>query len=151
MSGVSKKQIAKAKERDLLSYLQTYEPQELKRCGSHEYCTRTHDSLRISNGKWFWNSRGIGGRTALDYLIKVRRMDFVGALESLCGHRSPPPRQKPEPAKPFALPEAKYCPSSVVTYLQDRGINSEIIGVCLRSGTLYENRRYQDYNDMLRA
>ena len=34
--------------------------------------------LKISNGKWCWNSRGIGGRTALDYLIKVRGMDFVG-------------------------------------------------------------------------
>ncbi len=146
MSGVSKEQIAKAKEWDLLSYLQTYEPRELKRCGSNEYCTRTHDSLKISNGKWCWNSRGIGGRTALDYLIKVRGMDFVGAVESLCGHRSPPPRQKPEPAapKPFSLPEAKYCPSSVVTYLQDRGIDPEIIGVCLKSGTLYESRRYQN-------
>ncbi|MCX4325547.1 MAG: topoisomerase, partial [Lachnospiraceae bacterium] len=68
MPGVTKEQIAKAKEWDLLSYLQTYEPHELKRCGPHEYCTRTHDSLKISHGKWCWNSRGIGGRTALDYL-----------------------------------------------------------------------------------
>ena len=70
MPGVTKEQIAQAKEWDLLSYLQTYEPHELKRCGPHEYCTKTHDSLKISNGKWCWNSRGIGGRTA--YLIKVR-------------------------------------------------------------------------------
>ena len=87
MPGVTKEQIAQAKEWDLLSYLQTYEPQELKRSGPNEYCTRTHDSLKISNGKWCWNSQGIGGRTALDYLIKVRGMDFVGAVEALCGYR----------------------------------------------------------------
>ena len=31
MAGVTKEQIAKAKEWDLLSYLQAYEPQELKK------------------------------------------------------------------------------------------------------------------------
>ena len=146
MPGVTKEQIAKAKEWDLLSYLQTFEPGELKRCGPHEYCTRTHDSLKISNGKWCWNSRQIGGRTALDYLIKVRGMDFVGAVESLCGYRSPPPqaRKAPEPAKAFSLPEAKFCPSSVVAYLQDRGIDSEIIRACLNNGSLYESRKYQN-------
>ena len=114
---VTKEQIEKAKEWDLLSYLQTYEPQELKRCGPHEYCTQTHDSLKISNGKWCWNSRGIGGRTALDYLIKVRGMDFVGAVEALCGYRPPPPQERPapKPPKPFQLPEASRFPSALST------------------------------------
>lgn len=149
MSGVTKEQIAKAKEWDLLSYLQTYEPQELKRSGPREYCTRTHDSLKISNGKWYWNSRGIGGRTALDYLIKVRGMDFVGAVETLCGYSAPPPIKqtftKPtEPQKPFKLPEASRCASAVVGYLQDRGIDPELLGACMEAGILYESRRYQN-------
>ncbi len=80
MPGVTKEQITKAKEWDLLSYLQAYEPEELQRCGQNEYCTRTHVSLKISNGKWCWNSRGIGGRTALDYLIKVRGYCSAGKL-----------------------------------------------------------------------
>ena len=46
MPGVTKDQIRRAKEWDLLSYLQTYEPQELKRCGGSEYRTVTHDSLK---------------------------------------------------------------------------------------------------------
>ena len=65
MPGVTKEQIARAKEWDLLSYLQAYEPQELKKCGRNEYCTVSHDSLKISNGRWHWHSQGIGGRTAL--------------------------------------------------------------------------------------
>ena len=32
-----------------------------------EYTTRTHDSLKISNGKWMWWSKGIGGKTELPY------------------------------------------------------------------------------------
>ena len=136
MAGVTKEQIAKAKEWDLLSYLQAYEPQELKKSGPREYCTKTHDSLKISNGKWYWNSRGIGGRTALDYLIKVRGMDFVGAVEALCGYSAPPPVKqtftKPtKPQKPFKLPEASRCASAVVGYLQDRGIDPELLGVCM--------------------
>lgn len=147
MASVTKEQIAKAKEWDLLSYLQAFEPGELKKSGPHEYCTRTHDSLKISNGKWCWNSRRIGGRTALDYLIKVRGMDFVEAVESLCGYRSPPPQtrmERLEPEKPFSLPEAGFFPAAAVSYLQGRGIDSEIIGACLQSGALYESRKYQN-------
>ena len=45
---MTKEQIEKAKKWDFLSYLQTFDPHELKRSGSNEYCTRTHDSLKIS-------------------------------------------------------------------------------------------------------
>ena len=146
MPGVTKEQIEKAKEWNLLSYLETYEPQELKRCGPHEYCTRTHDSLKISNGKWCWNSRGIGGRTALDYLIKVRGMDFVGAVEALCGYRAPPPQEQPapKPRKPFQLPEASRFPAAMLSYLQGRGIHPELLQACMQAGTLYESRKYQN-------
>jgi len=63
--------IIQAKQMDLLTYLRNYEPYELVKFSGNTYCTRTHDSLKISNGKWIWWSRGIGGRSALDYLIKV--------------------------------------------------------------------------------
>ena len=63
--------IIQAKQMDLLTYLKNYEPYELVKFSGNTYCTRTHDSLKISNGKWIWWSRGIGGRSALDYLIKA--------------------------------------------------------------------------------
>ena len=80
--------VAKAKEMDLLTYLKNYEPGELVHFGGSTYCTRTHDSLKISNGKWCWFSRGIGGRTALDYLIKVREIPFIEAVEMIVGQAS---------------------------------------------------------------
>lgn len=146
ISSVTTKQIEKAKEWDLLSYLQTFDPCELKRSGPREYCTRTHDSLKISNGKWCWNSRGIGGRTALDYLIKVRGLDFVEAVETLCGSRAPPPqeRPKPKPSNPFRLPEASRFPSAMLSYLQGRGIHPDLLQSCIQAGTLYESRKYRN-------
>ena len=56
LSYVSPEDIALAKEMDLLTYLQNYEPQNLKRVARSTYCTREHDSLKISNGKWHWFS-----------------------------------------------------------------------------------------------
>ena len=41
---------------------------------SNVYCTAEHDSLKISNGKWYWWSRGFGGYSALDYFIKVNQL-----------------------------------------------------------------------------
>ena len=77
--------ITEAKRMDLLTYLREYEPGELVKFSSNTYTTRTHDSLKISNGKWYWWSRGFGGYSALDYLIKVKEYDFVEAVEILTG------------------------------------------------------------------
>ena len=108
MGYVTREMIDRAKEMDLLTYLQTYEPQELVHFGGSTYCTREHDSLKISNGKWCWFSRGIGGRTALDYLIKVKEVPFTEAVERIVGRAAERPpisnaRQQPEQTKALLL------------------------------------------------
>jgi hypothetical protein len=55
------------------------------------YCTREHDSLKISNGKWYWFSRGIGGRSALDYLVKVKGIPFTEAVGMILGRAAEMP------------------------------------------------------------
>ena len=67
-----KEVIEKAKEMDLLTYLQNYEPDELVHFSRDTYCTKEHDSLKISNGLWCWNSRSIGGKSAVKYLTDVK-------------------------------------------------------------------------------
>lgn len=109
MGYVTKEMIDRAKEMDLLTYLQTYEPQELVHFGGSTYCTREHDSLKISNGKWCWFSRGIGGKTALDYLIKVKELPFTEAVERIVGRAAERPsvfhaRAQPEKPKTLLLP-----------------------------------------------
>lgn len=146
MSRVTDEQIAEAKKWDLLSYLQVFEPQELKHSGPHEFRTATHSSLVISNGLWHWCSRGIGGKTALDYLIKVRGMDFVEAVEALSGAGPAPAFPQPviRSTKPFRLPDADRCAIHVVSYLRKRGIDPEIISRCIQDGNLYESRKYHN-------
>ena len=75
--------VREVKRMDLLTYLKNYEPYELVHFSGNTYTTRTHDSLKISNGKWMWWSQRTGGRSALDYLIKVRGYSFLEAVEML--------------------------------------------------------------------
>ena len=137
--------VAKAKEMDLLTYLKNYEPGELVHFGGSTYCTRTHDSLKISNGKWCWFSRGIGGRTALDYLIKVREIPFIEAVEMIVGQAAiqPPAYERtPEKSAPkvLLLPQSNRDATHAVRYLSGRGIDHEIINFCISTGRLYEKQ-----------
>ena len=52
MPYVTPEQIQRAKQMDLLTYLQYYEPHELVCFSGNVYTTRSHDSLKISNEKW---------------------------------------------------------------------------------------------------
>ena len=136
--------IAKAREMDLLTYLKTYEPQELVYFGGNTYCTREHDSLKISNGKWCWFSRGIGGRSALDYLMKVKDVPFTEAVERIVGRSAalpPKPQRPPEKTeqKFLLLPPASRCAAQASSYLSGRGIDKELIDFCFTTGRLYES------------
>ena len=134
--------VARAREMDLLTYLRTYEPQELVHFGGSTYCTREHDSLKISNGKWCWFSRGIGGYSALDYLIKVKDVPFMEAVERITGrvaYHPRPSQPKPEKPKVLLLPQASPSTSRVHAYLRSRGIDDELIDFCIQTGRLYES------------
>lgn len=124
--------ITEAKRMDLLTYLREYEPGELVKFSSNTYTTRTHDSLKISNGKWMWWSRGIGGKSALDYLIKVRGMDFVEAVQTIMGNGSvsfPTCKNiKSYEEQPLLLPQKSPTTEVVFDYLFGRGIDYEIAG-----------------------
>ena len=147
MSNVTQEQIQTAREMDLLTYLQLYEPDELVQVNDKEYRTKTHSSLVISNGKFYYNRGGFGGVSALDYLVKVRRMPFVSAVELICGVRdsysyySQPPEKsaRPPPKREFILPKPVKYPQKLVAYLQKRGITPDIISHCMKRGILYES------------
>lgn len=146
MGYVTPEQIAQAREMDLLTYLQTFEPQELVKFSGNTYCTREHDSLKISNGKWCWHSRGFGGTTALDYLVKVKEMPFVQAVETITGciavqpqtRRKPAEKQEEKP-KVLLLPKVSRCATNAVNYLHSRGIDYDLIHYCITTGRLFES------------
>ena len=140
--------ITEAKRMDLLTYLREYEPGELVKFSSNTYTTRTHDSLKISNGKWMWWSRGIGGKSALDYLIKVRGMDFVQAVQTIMGNGSVsfPTYEniKSYEEQPLLLPEKSPTTDVVFDYLFGRGIDFEIINHCLEQELIIESLPYHN-------
>ncbi|MBQ6482948.1 MAG: DUF3991 and TOPRIM domain-containing protein [Anaerolineaceae bacterium] len=140
--------ITEAKRMDLLTYLREYEPGELVKFSSNTYTTRTHDSLKISNGKWMWWSRCIGGKSALDYLIKVRGMDFVEAVQTIMGNGSvsfPTCKNiKSYEEQPLLLPEKSPTTDVVFDYLFGRGLDFEIISYCLEQELIIESLPYHN-------
>ena len=150
MPRVSKEQIARAKEVNILDYVLRNEPDNFKKSGNR-YIMREHDSFVISNGKWVWNSRGFGANTAtaLNYLIKYHGYSFVDAVRELAGddlyHSTPgKPKYKPPTGtilkrQPFALPPRNNNNNRVIDYLISRGIDRESIDACIAAGILYES------------
>ena len=148
MAYYTQEQIERAREMDLLTYLQNYEPQELVHVTGKTYCTREHDSLKISNGKWMWWSRGFGGASALDYLIKVRGDPFMVAMDKILGREAARPpvflskneqEKGPAKARKLLLPKKSPTTDAVRPYLSGRGIDPEIIDICIREGLIYES------------
>lgn len=140
--------ITEAKRMDLLTYLREFEPGELVKFSRNTYTTKTHDSLKISNGKWMWWSRGIGGKSALDYLIKVRGMDFVEAVRTIMGNGSVSyptyENSNSYEQQPLLLPERSSTSNVVVEYLFGRGIDYEIINECLDKELIIESLPYHN-------
>lgn len=148
MKWVSEEQIRAASQIDLLSYLQSAEPSELVHVAGKTYCTREHDSLKISNGKWYWWSRGFGGRSALDYLMKVKDYSLPQAVEAVLGRAelSSPVSYKREGSEPrrLLLPEKNATADHVIQYLRGRGIHPAVIRYCLDHQMLYESKDYHN-------
>jgi len=152
MPGVSKEQIRLAREVDLLSYLKEREPDELQPSGGDKFRMVTHSSLVVSKDRWYWNKGGFGGYSALDFLVKVRGMDFVAAVESVIGMRAsisfsslPVESEKLQQSKErytFYPPKPVRYSNLAVSYLQRRGISPAVINHALRAGIVFESRYY---------
>ena len=148
----SEEQIKKARSIDLLTYLQTYEPTELVKLKGDIYCTREHDSLKISNGKWYWWSQGFGGVSALDYLTKVQGLSFMDAMKKLVDdepnlHKSDTKVcRKPvhDADKRLLLPDRSETNEKITKYLAGRGISKGLIEACIRKGVLFESLPYHN-------
>ena len=148
MPYINQEVIEKAKEVDLLSFLQQHEPGNLVKLTGSNYCTREHDSLKISNGKWFWFSRGIGGYNALDYLTKVEERPFIQAVQILTretferyydcnNHKENTPKQ-------LMIPELSDSTDRVKKYLMQREIDPEIIDYGIRNAMIFETAKYHN-------
>ena len=145
MQLIPKEDIQRAREMDLLTYLTYYEPGNLKHVSGNVFSTMEHDSLIINNGKWCWFSQQIGGKSALDYLIKVKGMPFRDAVERIIGNITEPlpvVKQAESPPKEFVMPELNSDTIRVSTYLASRGIDPEITKWCIDHKLIFETAKY---------
>jgi len=141
--------VDEVRKMDLLTYLKSYEPHELVRITNHVFSTKTHDSLKISNGKWYWWSRGIGGKSALDYLIKVKGYGFQDAVRMIASNtkiKAPVIFDSVSDTKrrDFSLPAKNINNNRIIKYLMDRGIDREILQSCIKSGLIYESHPHHN-------
>lgn len=137
------------KKVDLVTYFRTIMPYELVKVSANEYTTKTHDSLRMSNGLWNWCSRGFGGRNAIDYLMKTEQLEFNDAANLLLKqlqNKVPTIDQQPVKTKErhIIIPEKNTASDNVISYLKSRGIDEEIIKECIEKKLIYEEKHYHN-------
>lgn len=138
-----------AKSIGLLQYFRQSRPYELKKIG-RDYCTKSHDSLKMSeNGKWNWYSQGVGGKNAIDYLVKIEGKSFQEAVIEVL-EASPTDYkeivqndQETTLEKHFIMPEKDDEFNIARDYLLDRGIDAEVIDFFYQRGDIYQEKRYK--------
>lgn len=164
--------IERAKNTDMIALLESEEGFSFKSTyGEREFKCIEHNSLVVNGNRrrWYWNSRQVGGNNAIDYLVKIRGMNFRDAVLHLVGDREQTaytPIKKPvtenvSVSKPvrFVLPEQAHFPdgrrnySNIIAYLnKGRGIDMNIINALIASGQIYQGVQYNGlhivgYND----
>ena len=151
MPGVTKEQVAAARRMTAIEFLRRYRADDLVKSSARgEFELKSHNSFKI-NGEsslWHWKSRGIGGKSALDYLMHVEGCSFVEAVRLLCEEQPcfVPQRHEDVERKrpPFELPEKSPTTTRVEAYLRCRGISQAVIDHCLQTGILYESLPYHN-------
>ena len=164
--------IERAKNTDMIALLESEEGFSFKSTyGEREFKCIEHNSLVVNGNRrrWYWNSRQVGGNNAIDYLVKIRGMNFRDAVLHLVGDREQtaytPIRkavtENVSVSKPvrFVLPEQAHFPdgrrnySNIIAYLnKGRGIDINIINTLIASGQIYQGVQYNGlhivgYND----
>ncbi len=151
MAGVTKEQVAAARQMTAIEFLRRYRADDLVKSSARgEFELKSHNSFKI-NGEsslWHWKSRGIGGKSALDYLMHVEGCSFVEAVKMLCDEQlvfTPKNHADVERKRPpFELPEKSPTTTRVEAYLRCRGISQPVIQKCLDDGILYESLPYHN-------
>ena len=138
--------VGQARNTDMIVFLGRHMGFSFSIKGSEHRCVE-HPSLSVKGDRltWYWHSRGIGGRGALDFLIKIDGMGFRDAMARLAGAEvsPPPPRVTATSARTLILPEkAGFFYTRVYAYLsQTRGIDAGIIAALIQEKKLYEDKK----------
>lgn len=139
---VPKELVKKAKQIDLLTYFMNNNPSELVKRGIGTYSLKAHDSVIISNGLWHRFSTNEGGKTALDYLMKVEKMTLQEAVQSILNREIAEykvvPKEELKENRKIIIPTKASNNNRAIEYLKNRGIDEEIIQECVDKKLIYQ-------------
>lgn len=142
---IPKEIVEKAKKIDLLSYFLTNKPNELIKKGNGTYSLKSHDSVIISNGLWHRFSTNDAGKSAVDYLIKVEKMSFQDAINSVLYNEIityiDNENEINNIPKKLIIPLKSYSNKQAIDYLKNRGIDEDIINYCINNRLLYQEKK----------
>ena len=155
---VTKEQIERARNVDMVEFLERTEGFSVKKSGNGYRCDK-HDSLFITNDRrgWYWNSRDEGGNNAIAFCMKIYGQSFTEAVKSLCGdiqmEYSPKYNTKKksseEKIEAHRLPEQDHKEngqrnySNVIAYLcKTRGLEYNIVNQLIYDRKLYQGIGY---------
>ncbi|MEG0895398.1 MAG: toprim domain-containing protein, partial [Oscillospiraceae bacterium] len=147
---VSKEQIQKAKETDLLQYI-TDNGYTLKNhgTGTFKLVENGHDSVVIfpSHNSWFDYVKGVGG-DILSFLQNHENMEFVEAVRKLNGEEYTTPKYSfkekeniNRPRENMVLPPQDENNNRVFAYLiKTRKIDRDVVKDCIDKGIIYQSK-----------
>ena len=138
--------INKVKKIDALTYLMNYEPENVVQISRGTFSTKEHDSLKLSNGLWYWFSKSIGGKNALDYLMKVKGKSFLEAVGILLKKEIEITKNTSDnyhkPSGELSIPILYKNNNRAIKYLLNRGIDLDIIRECISKNYIYEDENH---------
>lgn len=129
---------------DLYNYLMQVSPNELVKETNHRYHLKSHDSLVLNHGYWYWFSHSFGGYSAYYYLIKVENLTEEKAITAL--KQIDPSKMIHHPRESinhiFTLPSHHYDQSLVFEYLcKKRKISPTIVKQLMNEDRIYADER----------
>ncbi len=148
-------EIETARNTNLVDYLSA-NGENLIRVGAKEYTLKAHDSMRISENKFFWNSQHTGGN-AVDFLQTYYGLDFQTSVRNLLAYngrlmseglqaprrQEPPSERKTEekPVNPLPNPLAESTERAYAYLTKTRMIDEDIVKDLIASKSIGQDVR----------
>ena len=146
----SDEQVQRARKVSLVDFIRSNEGWTIQKVGNF-YTAKEHDSLRILNDEktFFWNSKGLNGHNAIDWLQKTRNMTFTESVRLLLGEKHCEKAKETVPKnieKKILLPLYANSIDIAWSYLfKNRCIDKDILNYTLSNKLIYQSV----YNDVI--
>ena len=146
VSRVNANEIMRAKQVDLLSYLEA-KGEKFKKEGNY-YRHMEHDSLIIRDNMYAWNSKGLKGQGAINFAKDFYGLSFVEAVRELSSGNYPTinreKQQEVKQTREFQYPEFLEVKdhTTIKRYLvHERKIDSRIVDWLIRKDLIAQDQK----------